>query len=66
MSYQKSFWKEQLSAANIEQLTVELEETIFSVLAEAGLPVRPGAKNYVEDTYTDRLGCAWCTGNRWR
>jgi len=51
VSYQKSFWKEQLGADDIEQLTVELEETLISVLAEAGLSVRPGAGNYVVDAY---------------
>jgi hypothetical protein len=52
-SYQKSFWKEKLPAtqAGLEQLTIELEETLLSVLAEAGLPIRPSTGAYVEDAY---------------
>jgi hypothetical protein len=52
-SYQKSFWREKLPATEegLEQLTVELEETLLSVLAEAGVPIRPGAGTYVEDAY---------------
>lgn len=53
VSYQRSFWNDQLGASkrDIEQLNEELEETLLSVLAEAGLPVRPGMSTYVEDAY---------------
>lgn len=53
VSYQKSFWREQLSASedDIQELNRELEETLLSVLAEAGLPVRPGGGTYVEGEY---------------
>ncbi|OLZ42012.1 hypothetical protein A6E15_13940 [Natrinema saccharevitans] len=53
VSYQRSFWKEQLDAspADIERLNRELEETLLSVLAEAGLPLRSGAGTYVDDAY---------------
>ena len=53
VSYQKSFWDNQLdaSADALKQLTVELEETLFSALAEAGVPLRPGVGTYVEDAY---------------
>lgn len=60
VSYQRSFWDEQLdaSASGIKQLTTELKETLFSVLAEAGLPLRPGAGTYVEDAYFDAIESA--------
>jgi len=52
-SHQKSFWKEKLPATQegLEQLTCELEETLLSVLAEAGFPIRSGGGTYVEDAY---------------
>lgn len=57
VSYQKSFWDDQLgaSADAIEQLTLELEETLLSVLAEAGIPLRPGMGTYVADAYFDAV-----------
>ncbi|WP_244605368.1 MarR family transcriptional regulator [Halorhabdus rudnickae] len=53
VSYQRSFWDEPLGAskADIDTLNEELEETLLSVLSEAGLPVRPGMGTYVEDAY---------------
>ncbi|WP_246023010.1 DUF7845 domain-containing protein [Halosimplex halophilum] len=53
VSYQKSFWDDQLGATDgaLEQLTVELEETLFSVLSEANVPLRPGMGTYVSDEY---------------
>ncbi|ELZ06801.1 hypothetical protein C480_07207 [Natrialba aegyptia DSM 13077] len=52
-SYQRSFWNDQLDAspADIERLNRELEETLLSVLAEAGLPLRAGTGTYVKDAY---------------
>lgn len=52
-SYQRSFWDDQLDASptDIERLNRELEETLLSVLAEAGLPLRAGAGTYVKDAY---------------
>ena len=52
-SYQRSFWKGKLgvSPESLEHLNRELEETVLSVLAEAGIPVRPGMGSYVEDAY---------------
>ena len=53
VSYQKSFWDDKLGASrsNIEQLNEELEETLLSVLAEAGIALKPGTGVYVEDAY---------------
>nr|WP_303648717.1 MarR family transcriptional regulator [Haloarchaeobius litoreus] len=53
VSYQKSFWKDKLdpSVEGLDQLTCEIEETLLSVLAEAGIPLRPGSGSYVEDAY---------------
>ncbi|SFT09590.1 DUF7845 domain-containing protein [Halostagnicola kamekurae] len=53
VSYQRSFWNEQLDAspADIDRLNRELEETLLSVLAEAGLPLQSGIGTYVTDAY---------------
>lgn len=52
-SYQRSFWNDQLDASptDLERLNRELEETLLSVLAEAGLLLRSGAGTYIEDAY---------------
>ncbi|MFC4550078.1 MULTISPECIES: MarR family transcriptional regulator [Halorussus] len=62
-SYQVSRWDQRLGVTDddLAQLTEELEETVLAVLAEAGLPVRPGDRDmkgeietrgpYVPDAY---------------
>jgi len=52
-SYQVSRWDETLSLSDLEQMNDELEETVRSVLMDAGIDVAPssGSGPYVEDAY---------------
>ena len=51
--YKRKHWdgKVGASAEDFGELNRELEEAIFGVLAEAGIPLTPGLKTYVEDPY---------------
>ena len=52
-SYQASCWDETLGATDddLEQLSRELDETVYAVLADAGLSLRPDAEIYRPDAY---------------
>ena len=51
--YKRRHWdgKVGVSAEDIDELNRELEEAIFGILAEAGIPLTPGLGTYVEDSY---------------
>ncbi|WEL27342.1 DUF7845 domain-containing protein [Haloferax volcanii] len=55
-SYQVNRWKGKLGVTteDLEQLNRELEETVLSVLANAGIDLRPGGEVYVEDEYLSK------------
>jgi len=56
VAYQVSRWDETIGFNDLEQLERELTETIHSVLADAGLSLRPGDDDhrpYVPDAYFD-------------
>ena len=52
-SYQVSRWDGKIGVrkGDIEQLNRELEETVVSLLADAGIDVRPCSGVYIEDAY---------------
>jgi len=52
-SYQASRWDDSLGWGEIDQLERELEETVLSVLHDAGLPIRPKSDGspFVQDAY---------------
>jgi hypothetical protein len=54
-SYQVNRWDGTLSfdQEGLDQLSRELDESIYAVLADAGLDLRAGGDTYVEDAYFD-------------
>jgi len=54
-SYQVSRWDRtlHLDEDGLDRLSRELDETIYAVLADAGLDLRAGGDTYVEDSYFD-------------
>jgi hypothetical protein len=51
VAYQVSRWDGTVRPDDLEQAVEELDEWLYSILADAGLDLRAGGRTYVEDAY---------------